>query len=530
MPKNVGVILTLKDRFSSKLKDVAEKLDTTEKKLQKATMTVRKFSNQVGKGFQTAVAGVTAGVGAITGASYALANKTADAGDRIDKMSQKIGLSRQKFQQWDYILSQSGTDIEKMQVGMKTLSQQMVASTKKGSDAEAMFKKLGVTVKDSNGKFISQEDAFEKVIMAFQKMPDGIEKANLAQKLFGKTGSDLRPLLNGVRGNVDELKKKYEELGLGMSDDMVDASVKFTDTQDTLKRALGALSYTIGADLIPIMQQASDYILAHIPQIKEVAQTVLGGLSNTLKFLVDNMNWLIPVAVACVSSIGAFNTITTVISVVNTLRSVIQAVSVAQGIWNALMLANPIGLIAMGVGALIGVVALLVMNWDKVTSAVQVFWKKTVEVMSGLWNKCKEVFSAIGGFIKEHFVDVLMLALGPVGLVIKGIKGIAGAVSKLKAGKGGESADDGEKPPKHALGTPYFAGGKTSINEGGRGEIVNLPSGSQIIPHDIAKNNGKSISIKIDFNVAGDLIGTRELFEQFADMLLVKIENKIQTV
>ncbi len=530
MPKNVGVVLTLKDRFSSKLKDVAEKLDTTEKKLQKATMTVRKFSNQVGKGFQTAVAGVTAGVGAIAGASYALANKTADAGDRIDKMSQKIGMSRKAFQEWDYIMSQNGGSVDSLQMGYKTLASQMSAVQKGSKDTTAIFNKLGVAVKDSSGQLRTQDDVFNDTVRALQKIKNPTERAILAQKLFGKSAIELKPLLNQSADAVDGLRKKANDLGMVIGDDIVDASVKFKDTQDTLQRSFGAIGMTIGGELIPIMQQASDYILAHMPQIKEVAQTVLGGLSNTLKFLVDNMNWLIPVAVACVSSIGAFNTITTVISVVNTLRSVIQAVSVAQGIWNALMLANPIGLIAMGVGALIGVVALLVMNWDKVTSAVQVFWGKTVEVMSGLWNKCKEVFSAIGGFIKEHFIDILMLALGPVGLVIKGIKGIAGAVSKLKGGKGGESADDGEKPPKHALGTPYFAGGNTSINEGGRGEIVNLPSGSQIIPHDIAKNSGKSISMQIDFNVAGDLIGTRELFEQFADMLLVKIENKLQTV
>lgn len=529
MPRNVGVVLTLKDRFSSKMKDMAEKLGTTEKKLQKATMTVRKFSNEVGKGFQNAVTATTAGIGALVGGSYALANKTAEVGDRIDKMSQKIGLSRQKYQEWDYILSQSGSDIDKMQVGMKTLSQQMVASTKKGSDAEAMFKKLGVSVKDSNGKFISQEEAFEKVIMAFQKMPDGIEKANLAQKLFGKTGSDLRPLLNGVRGNVEELKKKFQDLGMAISDETVDASVKFTDTQDTLKRSFGAMGVMIGGELIPIMQQASDYIIENMPTIRAVAQDAIGKVSNILKFLADNMNVIIPIATACVSSIVAFNTISTVVKTVQTLRSVIQAVSVAQGIWNALMLANPIGLIAMGVGALIGVIALLVMNWDKVSATVQNWWQTTVKAVSSMWTKCKEVFGAIGGFIKEHFVDILMLALGPVGLIIKGVQGIAGAVSKLKEGKAGKEGE--EKPSRHALGTPYFQGGSTSINEGGRGEIVNLPSGSQIIPHDIAKrSNQKSISLEVKFDIAGNLIGTRELFEEFAEMLLEKVENKLQTV
>ena len=87
-----------------------------------------------------------------------------------------------------------------------------------------------------------------------------------------------------------------------------------------------------------------------------------------------------------------------------------------------------------------------------------------------------------------------------------------------------------EKPSRHALGTPYFQGGATSINEGGRGEIVNLPSGSQIVPHDIVRNNNKHIELKVEFNIAGNMVGNRELFEQFADMLLNKVESKLQTV
>ena len=63
------------------------------------------------------------------GALLSVANKASTALDRVDKLSQKIGISRKGFQEWDYVLSQSGADIEKMQVGMKTLVQRMDEST-----------------------------------------------------------------------------------------------------------------------------------------------------------------------------------------------------------------------------------------------------------------------------------------------------------------------------------------------------------------------------------------------------------------
>ena len=41
--------------------------------------------------------------------------------DEIDKMSAKIGISKKGFQEWRYVLGQNGMEIDKMQVGMKTL-------------------------------------------------------------------------------------------------------------------------------------------------------------------------------------------------------------------------------------------------------------------------------------------------------------------------------------------------------------------------------------------------------------------------
>ena len=61
---------------------------------------------------------------------FGMANKATDTLDRVDKLSQKIGMSRQGFQEWDYILSQSGTDVEKATDGFKTLVTQIDQPTR----------------------------------------------------------------------------------------------------------------------------------------------------------------------------------------------------------------------------------------------------------------------------------------------------------------------------------------------------------------------------------------------------------------
>jgi hypothetical protein len=523
MPKNVGVVLTLKDRFSPSMKKVAQQLNMSNKEFAKANMSCKKFANQINGGMKAVAQSVAVGFGAIVAGSVAVVQKTTEMGDRIDKMSQKIGMSRQAFQEWDYVLSQNGGDVEKLQMGYKTLATQMGAVQKGSKETSGYFKKLGVNVKDNNGQLRKQEDVFKDVVQSLQRMKNPTEKAIIANKLFGKSAVDMKPLLNQSAESVDALVKKAHELGLVVGDDVVDASVKFKDTQDTLNRSFGALGMTIGGELIPIMQKASDFIIAHLPEIKAVAQSVINPIVNILSFCIKHIKGLTiatgiaisvfagfkilsgigSLMVAYTTAVEACGSATTMFTLVSRIMASNQELvnakiaigtiatkmaTVAQWAWNTAMSANPIGLIIVGIGALIGIIVLLVKNWDKVTEAV-----------SRAVNKLKE-------FI--------------------GIK-----PDKKKVEIETTTKDGSKKPPKHALGTPYFQGGQTSINEGGRGEIVNLPSGSQIIPHDISKNaTAKNITFDVKFNVQGNLIGNRELFDSFADMLLRQVDKKLQTV
>ena len=68
-----------------------------------------------------AMAAATAGVVATGKAFINAANDVASYGDNIDKMSQKIGISAQAYQQWDYVMSRAGTSIDSMKAGMKNI-------------------------------------------------------------------------------------------------------------------------------------------------------------------------------------------------------------------------------------------------------------------------------------------------------------------------------------------------------------------------------------------------------------------------
>lgn len=97
-------------------------IDDTTGKAEKSGSKVGSAFGSIAKG--AAVIG-TAVVGAATTlgtAAFAMASKTSAAADEVDKMSQKIGISRVAYQEWGYIMSQSGMDVDELQVGVKTLT------------------------------------------------------------------------------------------------------------------------------------------------------------------------------------------------------------------------------------------------------------------------------------------------------------------------------------------------------------------------------------------------------------------------
>lgn len=191
-------------------------------------------------GFCTAVMG-----GATAVAGFAVSQ--AAALDAIDKNSQKLGMSREEYQKWDFVLSQSGLSIESFGTGIKTLTAQMDAVSEGNEAAIENFRKLGVEVQNADGSLKGQEETLREVVAAFQLMPESTEKSRLATELFGRQGQELLPLLNSEAGSIDDLMAKCEELGIVIGDDAVDAGVEFTDALDQLKRSLKGIFNTLAS-------------------------------------------------------------------------------------------------------------------------------------------------------------------------------------------------------------------------------------------------------------------------------------------
>lgn len=176
-----------------------------------------------------------------------------------------------------------------------------------------------------------------------------------------------------------------------------------------------------------------------------------------------------------------------------------------------LLAANPIILgIVTAIGAVVLIGMTLYRNWDQIKAGAIALWESAKTTFEGfketisnafqavkdrateLWEKITETFTAIKDAIVGAFeaakdkvagffswIDDKVSNLPVVGGVYNGIKG---AISWV-----------GDKLGGNALGTSYWRGGLTYINERG-GEIVDLPNGTKIIPHDISTRAAERFS------------------------------------
>ena len=136
-----------------------------------------------------AVAAIGAAAVAAGKKLWDMANDVAEAGDEIDKMSQKIGISAESYQEWDYVFQRCGTDVNNLQAGMKTLSGVIADAGNGSSSAAEKLAAVGLSIDDLNGK--SQDEQLSIVIAALQDMEAGAERTSAATDLLGRSATDM---------------------------------------------------------------------------------------------------------------------------------------------------------------------------------------------------------------------------------------------------------------------------------------------------------------------------------------------------
>jgi len=202
------------------------------------------LASGMGSALKGATSLITAGTALFTGAVAKGTSDVAAYGDNIDKMSQKMGLSAQAYQEWDAVMQHSGTSMEAMKASMKTLANAAQTNSK-------AFEELGITQEQIAG--MSQEQLFEATISALQNVEDTTTRTYLAGKTLGRGATELGALLNTSAEDTQAMRDRVRELGGVMSDDAVKAAAAFQDNMQDLKTAISGVSRNMMSQLLPSM-------------------------------------------------------------------------------------------------------------------------------------------------------------------------------------------------------------------------------------------------------------------------------------
>ena len=202
-------------KYEGQLEEVSKTSDDVAGSTQNAERHTASFGETAKKAGTIAAAGFAAIAAAMVAVIKGLGDlitETAEYGDNVDKMSQKMGITAEAYQEWDFIMQHCGTSMDSLKSSMKTLAS--AAET-----GNAAFEKIGLSQEQIAN--MSQEDLFAATIAGLQGIDDTTERTYLASQLLGRGATELGALLNMSAEETAEMRDRVHELGGVMSDEGV---------------------------------------------------------------------------------------------------------------------------------------------------------------------------------------------------------------------------------------------------------------------------------------------------------------------
>lgn len=250
--------------------------------------------NGFANGLSAVMTGAAAAVAAVSGAVIALGTAiynqtkaTAEYGDKVDKASQRMGISTEAYQEWAYVLDLAGGSIDGLEAGMRTLSRVLVDAADGSQSAFEALEAVGLAAEDLED--MTLEDQLNTVIGALGEMESGAERTAAAQALLGRGAMDLGPLLNMTQEDIEAVKQEAHDLGMIMSEEDVAASATLMDSLTRFEGTLRGIRNTIFSEFLPGITQMIDGFTALMTGSENAADQIMAGFRSIVDTLTENV-------------------------------------------------------------------------------------------------------------------------------------------------------------------------------------------------------------------------------------------------
>jgi len=350
--------------------------------------------------------------------------KTEALGQAAYDMGEKFGLSGGQASGWISVAQQLGISGDSVGTAFKFMSKNaenmrltLEATGKVPPILAQAYKDLGVNVLNSSGHIKNNNDLMLDVADRFKAMKDGPEKAALAVKLFGRSGSDLIPVLNQGRDGIQSMIDQGVKLGTVMSTDQVDSIHKAFLAHKQFDAALEGLTNRIGMAVMPIMTKFFDWItntavpavgrlsawfMAHLwPAIMQIvaaigqfAHAFMGLMAPAIQYIRDHIEDLKPVLIAL--GVAFLVAIAVVVLVIAAVIAIVIGLAVAV-VWMA--------------GQVKAYIKRMQDDWTSLVGFIRGLPSAVSRAASGMWNGIWNAFKAMLNMIIRAW-DSLHFTIG----------------------------------------------------------------------------------------------------------------------
>lgn len=219
----------------------------------------------------------------------------ADAGKWADELSTaaKVAeLDPETYQSWQYASRFIDVEVDDIVKARNRLAKDL------GSSSEEMaknFNSMAIRTRESNGDVRDATEVLWETIDALGKIPNATERAIVAEKLLGKSWSELNPLIEAGSQAYLDMAEEARRNGAIVSAQNIEALAEFDDkrqqleahAQATKNTALSALADGFGA-----VAEAADSALTRIDKWLESdsGKAVMERLSEAIAGFVDSLS------------------------------------------------------------------------------------------------------------------------------------------------------------------------------------------------------------------------------------------------
>lgn len=211
----------------------------------------------------------------------------AEYGDAVDKAAQKVGMSTDAYQKWDYALKLSGSSMDQTAMGVKTLTNTLEDARAGTQSARDKFAALGISMDDLRGK--SRDDVFGMVVTQLQGVTDETQRAALATEMFGRSGMNMIPMLNMSAEELQKVMDEADRYGIVMSEDSVKAAAAFDDAMLKMQSTAQGVRNRVFGAMMPAITKMMDGFSDSLAGFEGGSEKISEGINDLVSQITDKI-------------------------------------------------------------------------------------------------------------------------------------------------------------------------------------------------------------------------------------------------